>query len=156
MTSSEIALFAIEGFDGVLMARREQVELTVRAGGHGVSGAAVADDAVCCDLRGMKEITIDPVARTARVEAGVLWGELDAATQEHGLVVTGGRVSSTGVAGLALGSGSGWIERSFGFTCDNMIAAEVVTGDGRQVIASERENPGLFWACAAVAAISAS
>lgn len=185
MTRSEIALGAIEGFDGVLMrpgepeyddarrvfngmidrypaliarcasaddvaavvlmARREQVELTVRAGGHGVSGAAVADDAVCCDLRGMKEITIDPVARTARVEAGVLWGELDAATEEHGLVVTGGRVSSTGVAGLALGSGSGWIERSFGFTCDNMIAAEVVTGGRRQVVASGRENPGLFW-----------
>jgi len=129
----------------VRMAQRERLELTVRAGGHGVSGSAVADDAVCCDLRGMKGITIDPMARTARVEAGVLWGELDAATQEHGLAVTGGRVSSTGVAGLVLGSGSGWIERSFGFTCDNLISAEVVTADGRQVVASERENPGLFW-----------
>jgi len=129
----------------VLMARREGLDMTVRGGGHGVTGAAIADGAVCCDLRGMKGITIDLEARTARVEAGVLWGELDAATQEHGLAVTGGRVSSTGVAGLALGSGSGWIERSFGYTCDNLIEAEVVTADGRQVVASERVNPGLFW-----------
>ena len=80
-----------------------------------------------------------------RAEGGLTWGEFDAATQEHGLAVTGGRVTSTGIAGLALGSGSGWLERKFGFTCDNLIAAEVVTADGRQVVASETENPELFW-----------
>ncbi len=129
----------------VTTARGEGLDFTVRAGGHGVLGTAVADDALCIDLRGMKRIDVDPDARTARVEAGVLWGELDAATQAHGLAVTGGRVSTTGVAGLTLGIGSGWIERSFGFTCDSLLSAEVVTADGRQVIASERENPGLFW-----------
>ena len=129
----------------VTMARREGLDFTVRAGGHGVLGAAVADDALCIDLRDMKGIDVDPDVRTARVEAGVLWGEFDAATQAHGLAVTGGRVSTTGVAGLTLGIGSGWIERSFGFTCDSLLSAEVVTADGRKVIASERENPGLFW-----------
>lgn len=129
----------------VMMARRSRFDLTVRAGGHGVSGAALADDAVCIDLRDMKGITVDPVRRTARVEAGVTWSELDAATQAHGLAVTGGRVSTTGVAGLAVGGGSGWIERSFGLTCDNLLEAEVVTADGRFVVASDVENPGLFW-----------
>ena len=76
---------------------------------------------------------------------GVTWGEFDAATAEHGLAVTGGRVPSTGIGGLALGSGSGWFERKFGFTCDNLLAAEVVTADGRQVTASPTENPELFW-----------
>ncbi len=76
-----------------------------------------------------------------RAEAGLTWGEFDAATQAHGLAVTGGRVSTTGIAGLALGSGSGWLERKLGFTCDNLIRAEVVTADGRQLVASETENP---------------
>ena len=80
-----------------------------------------------------------------RAEAGLTWGEVDAATQEHGLAVTGGRMSETGIAGLALGSGSGWLERKFGFTCDNLLEAEVVTADGRKVIASEDENADLFW-----------
>jgi FAD/FMN-containing dehydrogenase len=119
--------------------------VSVYGGGHGVTGAAVVDGGVCIDLRGMKAITVDPTARTARVEAGCTWGEVDAATQEHALAVTGGRVSTTGVAGLALGSGSGWLERKFGFVCDNLIKAEVVTADGREVVASDTENPELFW-----------
>jgi FAD/FMN-containing dehydrogenase len=93
----------------------------------------------------MKRVTIDAGARTGRFGAGLTWGELDAATQEHGLAVTGGRVTHTGIAGLALGSGSGWIERKCAMTCDNLIRAEVVTADGRVLRASADENPDLFW-----------
>jgi FAD/FMN-containing dehydrogenase len=126
-------------------ARDAGLPLSVYGGGHSVTGAAVVDDGVVCDMRGMKGITIDADARIARAEAGLNWGEFDAATQEHGLAVTGGRVPDTGIAGLALGSGSGWLERKLGFTCDNLVKAEVVTADGRKVIASADENPELFW-----------
>lgn len=127
------------------MARAEDLPLSVYGGGHGVTGSAVVDAGICVDLRGMKGITVDAPARVVRVEGGVVWGELDAATQAHGLAVTGGRASTTGVGGLALGSGSGWLERALGFTCDNLLAAEVVTADGREVRASEEEHPDLFW-----------
>jgi FAD/FMN-containing dehydrogenase len=127
------------------LARDQHLPLSVYGGGHGVTGSAVCDAGVCVDLRGMRGIDVDPAGRRVRVEAGCTWGELDAATQEHGLAVTGGRVSSTGVAGLTLGSGSGWLERKLGFVCDNLVRAEVVTADGRQVVASEDENPDLFW-----------
>src|SRR5215218_9743535 len=93
----------------------------------------------------MQGITVDDDARTARVEGGATWGAVDAATQAHGLAVTAGRVTTTGVGGLSLGSGSGWLERAFGFTCDNLIKAEVVTADGRKVVASDDENADLFW-----------
>jgi FAD/FMN-containing dehydrogenase len=129
----------------VNFARDETLPLSVYGGGHAVTGAAVCDDGVCVDLRGMKGLEVDPVARTARADAGLNWGEFDAATQEHGLAVTGGRVPDTGIAGLALGSGSGWLERKFGFTCDNLLAAEVVTADGQVVTASATENADLFW-----------
>ncbi|MGZ8751948.1 MAG: FAD-binding oxidoreductase, partial [Acidimicrobiia bacterium] len=129
----------------VKTARERGLDLTVFGGGHGVTGAAVADGALCIDLRGLKGITVDPDAGTARAEAGLVWGEVDAATQDHGLAVTGGRASDTGIGGLALGSGSGWLERKFGFTCDNLLATEVVTADGRQIVASADENPELFW-----------
>jgi FAD/FMN-containing dehydrogenase len=129
----------------VNLAREERLPVSVYGGGHGVTGSAVVDAGLCIDLRGMKGVDVDPEARTVRAEGGLTWGELDAATQEHGLAVTGGRVKDTGVAGLALGSGSGWLERKLGFTCDNLIAAELVTADGRQVTASEDENPELFW-----------
>ena len=129
----------------VNLARTQGITLSVYGGGHGVTGAAVIDGGICVDLRGMKGISVDPEAQTVRAEGGVNWGEFDAATTEHGLVVTGGRVPSTGIAGLALGSGSGWIERKFGFVCDNLIQAEVVTADGRKVMASETENADLFW-----------
>src|SRR6185436_2402298 len=117
----------------------------VYGGGHSVTGAAVVDGGVVCDMRGMKGIEVDASARTARAEAGLNWGEFDAATQEHGLAVTGGRVPDTGIAGLALGSGSGWLERKYGFTCDNLEKVELVTADGRKVVASADENPELFW-----------
>jgi FAD/FMN-containing dehydrogenase len=130
----------------VNLAREQDLPLSVYGGGHGVTGSAVVDAGICIDLRGMKGIDVDPDARTVRAEGGLMWGELDAATQEHGLAVTGGRMSETGVGGLALGSGSGWLERKLGFTCDNLVKAEVVTADGRQVVASDDENADLFWA----------
>jgi len=126
-------------------ARNAGLPLSVYGGGHSVTGAAVVDGGVVCDMRGMKGIDVDANARMVRAEAGLNWGELDAATQEHGLAVTGGRVPDTGIAGLALGSGSGWLERKLGFTCDNLAKAELVTADGRKVVASADENPELFW-----------
>ena len=129
----------------VNLAREQNLPLSVYGGGHGVTGSAVVDAGLCIDMRGMKGIDVDPKAHTVRAEAGLTWGEFDAATQEHGLAVTGGRVTTTGIAGLALGSGSGWLERKLGFTCDNLLKAEVVTADGRQVVASADENPELFW-----------
>ncbi|HSP39222.1 MAG TPA: FAD-binding oxidoreductase [Frankiaceae bacterium] len=126
--------------------RAQNLEITVYGGGHGVTGSAVCDGGLCVDLRGLKNIEIDLEHRTARAGGGLTWGEFDAATQEHGLAVTGGRVPSTGVAGLALGSGSGWLERKLGYTCDNLLAAEVVTASGDVVTASPTENPDLFWA----------
>jgi FAD/FMN-containing dehydrogenase len=105
----------------------------------------VCDDGIVVDLRALKGIVVDPDAKTVRAEGGVTWGELDAATQAHGLAVTGGRVATTGIAGLTLGSGSGWLERKLGFVCDNLIAAEVVSAAGEQVLASETENADLFW-----------
>ncbi|MFA5885852.1 MAG: FAD-binding oxidoreductase [Acidimicrobiia bacterium] len=126
-------------------ARAAGLPLSVYGGGHAVTGSAVVDGGIVCDMRGMKGITVDPDARIAVAEAGLTWGEFDAATQEHGLAVTGGRVPTTGIAGLALGSGSGWLERRCGFTCDNLVRAEVVTADGRRVVASADENPELFW-----------
>jgi FAD/FMN-containing dehydrogenase len=129
----------------VNLARDRGITLSVYGGGHGVTGAAVVDGGICVDLRGMKGIEVDAGAQTVRAEGGVTWGEFDAATAEHGLAVTGGRVPSTGIAGLALGSGSGWLERKFGLACDNLISAEMVTADGRKVVVSESENPELFW-----------
>jgi FAD/FMN-containing dehydrogenase len=129
----------------VRLAGGQALEVSVYGGGHGVTGSAVCDAGIVVDLRALKGITVDPEAKTVRAEGGVTWGELDAATQEHGLAVTGGRVTTTGIAGLTLGSGSGWLERKLGFVCDNLIAAEVVTADGEQVVASETENADLFW-----------
>ncbi|MEX1007305.1 MAG: FAD-binding oxidoreductase [Acidimicrobiia bacterium] len=129
----------------VNLARTQGIALSVFGGGHGVTGSAMVDGGICVDLRGMKGISVDPKAQTVRAEGGLTWGEFDAATAEHGLVVTGGRATTTGIAGLALGSGSGWIERKFGFACDNLIEVELVTADGRKVRASETENAELFW-----------
>src|SRR4051794_27128612 len=127
------------------LARASAAEVSVRSGGHGVTGSQLSDGGITIDMSAMKRIRVDPAARLARAQAGVTWGELDAAAQEHGLAVTGGRVPSTGVAGLTLGSGSGWLERKCGFTCDSLLAAEIVTADGDVVTASETENPELFW-----------
>jgi FAD/FMN-containing dehydrogenase len=130
----------------VRFGRAEALTISVYGGGHSVTGAAVFDDGLCIDLRGLTSSSVDPVARLARAGGGLTWGELDAATQAHGLAVTGGRVPTTGVGGLSLGSGSGWLERAFGFTCDNLVEAEVVTAAGEIVTASETENADLFWA----------
>lgn len=126
-------------------ARENGLPVAVRAGGHHVVGYGVIDDGLVIDLRGMKGIVVDAARKSAVVQGGVLWGELDAATQAHGLAVTGGRVTTTGVAGLCLGSGSGWLERMQGLTSDNLRRARVVTADGRVVTASATENPDLFW-----------
>src|SRR4051794_32315653 len=122
------------------------LEISVYGGGHGVTGSAVCDGGLCVDLRGLTHIDVDKDAQIVSAGGGLTWGALDAATQEHGLAVTGGRVSTTGVGGLALGSGSGWLERKLGYTCDNLIEAEVVTAAGEIVTASATENPDLFWA----------
>ena len=126
-------------------ARASRLPLAVYSGGHGVTGNAVCDDGVVVDLRPMKGIDVDPEGRVCRAEAGLTWGEIDAATQAHGLAVTGGRVSTTGVAGLVLGSGSGWLERKLGYSVDLLRSVEVVTADGSVLTASESENPELFW-----------
>ena len=126
-------------------ARDNGFRVSVYGGGHNVTGNAVCEDGVTIDLRPMKGIEIDPVTRTCRAGAGLTWGELDAATQAHGLAVTGGRVSTTGIGGLTLGGGSGWIERRCGHTVENLISAEIVTADGRILTASESEHPDLFW-----------
>jgi FAD/FMN-containing dehydrogenase len=127
-------------------ARGEGLEMAVRAGSHAAPGFATTEGGVVIDLSPLKAIHVDPARRIAWVQPGVLWGELDAATQEHGLAVTGGRVSSTGVAGFTIGSGSGWLERKMGLAADNLRAARVLTADGAIVTASATENPDLFWA----------
>ncbi|HUP73463.1 MAG TPA: FAD-binding oxidoreductase [Acidimicrobiales bacterium] len=128
------------------LARERVYDVAVRAGGHSVAGLSMNDDGLVVDVRPMKDIEVDPKRRWARVGAGVTWGEFDRAAQAHGLATTGGRASTTGVAGFTLGGGSGWLERAYGLTCDNLEAVELVTADGRQVRASETENADLFWA----------
>jgi FAD/FMN-containing dehydrogenase len=130
----------------VNFARRHNLLLSVRGGGHSAPGYGVNDGGMVIDLTLMKAIAVDPVSRTARADGGVLWLELDIATQAHGLAVTGGTVSNTGIAGLTLGGGLGWLMGKHGATVDNLIAAEVVTADGRLLTASKTENVDLFWA----------
>jgi FAD/FMN-containing dehydrogenase/DNA-binding HxlR family transcriptional regulator len=125
--------------------RERELPIAVRGGGHGVAGAAVCDDGLVIDLSAMKGVRVDPADRSARAEAGVLWGELDGATQVFGLATTGGVVSHTGIAGLTLGGGIGWLMRRHGLTIDNLLSAEVVTANGELITASVREHPDLFW-----------
>ncbi|WGY04222.1 FAD-binding oxidoreductase [Nocardioides sp. QY071] len=127
-------------------AARDGLAVAVRSGGHSVAGQSTNDDGLVVDVRPMKGIEIDASARRARVGAGCTWGEFDAAAQEHGLATTGGRVSTTGVAGLTLGGGSGWLERQYGLSCDNLLAVELVTADGRELRADEHQHPDLLWA----------
>jgi FAD/FMN-containing dehydrogenase len=127
-------------------ARERGLAVTVRGGGHGPDGFAVADGALTLDMRPMRAVYVDPARGTARVQGGATWRELDAATQAHGLAVTGARMPSVGVAGFTLGSGSGWLERKLGLAADSLRAARVVTADGDVVTARADEHPDLFWA----------
>ena len=127
-------------------ARGNGLDIAVRGGGHSVAGASLVDDGVVIDLRGLNDVSVAPEARTVTVGGGTIWGEMDRATAEHGLVTTGGRVSTTGVAGLTLGGGSGWVERAYGLACDNLLEVELMTADGSMLRASESENRALFWA----------
>jgi FAD/FMN-containing dehydrogenase len=126
-------------------ARDRGFDIAVRCGGHSFSGLSTCDDGMVIDLSGLKSITVDPRARTARAAGGVLWGELDAATQAHGLHTPGGRVTTTGLGGFTTGGGYGWTSSKYGLACDNLISAEVVLADGRVVRASEHQHPDLFW-----------
>jgi FAD/FMN-containing dehydrogenase len=129
----------------VSFARSYDLQLSVRGGGHSIAGASVCDQGVVIDLSRMKAITVDPQRRTARAEAGLNLGEFDAETQAFGLATTMGLNSDTGIAGLTLGGGLGRLGRRYGLACDNLLAADVVTADGRLLCATATENPDLFW-----------
>jgi FAD/FMN-containing dehydrogenase len=131
---------------GVRFAKQHDLLLAVRGGGHNVAGNAVCDGGLMLDCAGMKSVRVDPIARTARAEPGVTWADLNHETQAFGLATTGGVVSHTGIAGLTLGGGLGWLAAKHGYTCDNLIAADVVTAEGDLVRASAEQNPDLLWA----------
>ena len=130
----------------VRFARDRDLEIAVRGGGHNVAGTAVCDDGIVIDLSAMRAVSVDPVDRTALVQGGALWGDVDHETQAHGLATTGGIVGHTGVGGLSLGGGIGWLMRKHGLTVDNLVEAEVVTAEGDIVRASANDHPDLFWA----------
>ena len=129
----------------IRFAREHDLPLAVRGGGHNGAGLASVDDGVVIDLSPMKSISVDAATRTVRVGGGCVWGEVDAATQPHGLAVPTGIISTTGVAGLTLGGGHGYLTRTHGLTIDNLLSARMVLADGSQVTASADENPDLFW-----------
>src|SRR4051794_6139964 len=131
---------------GLAFARRAGLEVSVRGGGHNVAGRAVTDGGVMIDLAEMKAIAIDPARATATAQGGVTWGELNAATGAHGLAVTGGAVSTTGIAGLTLGGGLGWLMAKYGLAADNLNAVELVTAAGEVLQVDAASHPDLFWA----------
>ncbi|MFY9468885.1 MAG: FAD-binding oxidoreductase [Solirubrobacterales bacterium] len=126
-------------------ARNAGIEVAVRSGGHSFPGSSVCDGGLVIDLSRMRGIRVDPQARTARAQAGVLWGDLDRETQAFGLATTGGIVTHTGIAGLTLGGGIGWLQRKHGLTIDQLLSVDMVTAGGEFVTASETENTELFW-----------
>jgi FAD/FMN-containing dehydrogenase len=130
----------------VRFAREHELEIAVRGGGHNVAGTAVCDDGVVIDLSAMRAVCVDPAGRTAWVQGGALWGDVDRETQAYGLATTGGIIGHTGVAGLTLGGGIGFLMRKHGLAVDNLLAAEVVSAEGSILGASADEHPDLFWA----------
>jgi FAD/FMN-containing dehydrogenase len=130
----------------VKLARSEQLPVSVRGGGHSVAGTAVCEGGLMIDLSPMRDIRVNPVSHEAIAAPGVRWGEFDSATQSHGLAATGGQVSHTGIAGLTLGGGLGYLMGKHGAACDNLLSLDVVTADGEMLVASAEENPDLFWA----------
>jgi FAD/FMN-containing dehydrogenase len=132
--------------DAVRVAREQHLEVAIRGGGHNVAGRAVCDGGVMIDLSLMRGIHVDPAARTVRAQTGATWREFNRETQLHGLATTGGVISTTGIAGLTLGGGLGWLMGMHGLALDNLLAAEVVTASGDVLHASPRENADLFWA----------
>ncbi|MDQ4098246.1 MAG: FAD-binding oxidoreductase, partial [Actinomycetota bacterium] len=130
----------------ITFARQHDLLVSVRGGGHNIAGKAVCNGGLMIDLSGMRRIAVDPVKRTARVEGGAKLGDLDAATQRHGLATTAGVVTHTGVGGLTLGGGVGRLARKHGLACDNLLAVEVVTADAQVLRASSTDHADLFWA----------
>jgi FAD/FMN-containing dehydrogenase len=126
-------------------AERHRLPVAVRGGGHSIPGFSVCDDGLVVDLSGLRAIDVDPAARTARVGPGATWADLDAACQRFGLATPGGEVSDTGVAGLTLGGGIGWLSRLHGLSCDNLVSAEVVTAGGQKLTADDEHHADLFW-----------
>jgi hypothetical protein len=131
--------------DAVNFARTHDLLVAIRGGAHNVAGNACCDDGIMIDLSLMKAVRVDPRARTARVQGGATWGDVDRETQAFGLVAPGGVVSTTGIAGLTLGGGMGWLMRKHGLSIDNLLSVDIVTADGRFLVASESENADLFW-----------
>ena len=129
----------------VNFARTNDILVSVRGGGHNITGNAVCDGGLMIDLSRMKSVRVDPVQRRARAEAGLTWGEYNRETQAFGLASTGGVVSTTGIAGLTLGGGLGWLMGKHGLSCDNLLSVDMVTADGRLLTASASEHPDLFW-----------
>jgi len=129
----------------VKFARKNELLVSIRGGGHNVSGNAVCDGGIMIDLSLMKKVEVDAEKKVAHVEMGATWGDFDKATQQFGLSTTGGLITTTGVAGLTLGGGVGWLVRKYGLSCDNLIEAEVITADGNVVKTSLFENPDLLW-----------
>ncbi|SDE77063.1 FAD-binding oxidoreductase [Ruegeria marina] len=127
-------------------ARKHNLMMSIRSGGHQIAGHAVVDGALLLDLSAMTSVSVDPIAKTARVEPGALLGDIDKETQAHGLILPVGINSTTGIAGLTLGGGFGWTTRKFGMTIDNLLSAEVVTADGEIIICNDSQNADLFWA----------
>lgn len=132
--------------DAVKFAQKNNIEISVRGGGHNVAGTALCEDGMVIDLCKMRAIHVDPSKKLARVQGGATWGDLDRETQVFGLAVPGGVVSTTGVAGLTLGGGLGWLRKKHGLSCDNLQSVEIVTAEGKLLTASETENSDLFWA----------
>jgi FAD/FMN-containing dehydrogenase len=132
--------------DALRFARENEIEVTVRGGGHSVAGFSSSDGGMVIDLSPMRGVDVDPDAKTARVQGGALWGDVDRETQLFGLATPGGVVSDTGVAGLTLGGGYGWLRRKYGLSCDNVIEAQLVDADGQVRRVSADDNSDLFWA----------